>query len=107
MGLPRRTTGDVMDFSNLSVVTLLATIIAASTPVLFAAIGEMIVEKSGVLNLGVEGMMIIGAVCGFMAAVQFNSPTLGFVAAGLGGGALSLLFVGTNTPESNHRHRRN
>ncbi|MEM9755765.1 MAG: ABC transporter permease, partial [Pseudomonadota bacterium] len=46
-------------------VTLAAALIAASTPILLAAIGELVVEKSGVLNLGVEGMMIIGAICGF------------------------------------------
>ena len=44
---------------------VLLTIITASTPLLLAAIGELVVERSGVLNLGVEGMMIIGAVSGF------------------------------------------
>ena len=42
----------------------------ASTPILLAALGEMVVEKAGVLNLGVEGMMIIGAVVGFAVAVN-------------------------------------
>jgi simple sugar transport system permease protein len=51
------------------------------------------VERAGVLNLGVEGMMITGAICGFAAAVQTGSPTIGFVAAALGGAALSLLFA--------------
>ena len=45
-------------------VTLIVALITVSTPVLLAAIGELVVEKSGVLNLGVEGMMIMGAVCG-------------------------------------------
>jgi len=44
------------------VVPVLLTIITASTPLVFAAAGEVVVEKSGVLNLGVEGMMIVGAV---------------------------------------------
>jgi ABC-type uncharacterized transport system permease subunit len=52
-----------------------------------------VAEKSGVLNLGVEGMMIIGAICGFAVAVETGSPLLGFVAAAAGGAALSLLFA--------------
>ena len=68
------------------------TIIAASTPLLLAALGELVVERSGVLNLGVEGMMIIGAVTGFGAAYVSGNPYVGVLAA-IGGGALmSLLF---------------
>ncbi|MBF9029120.1 ABC transporter permease [Rhodobacterales bacterium HKCCE3408] len=73
-------------------VTLAAALIAASTPILLAAIGELVVEKSGVLNLGVEGMMIMGAICGFIACVTTGSPWLGFVAGAAGGAALSLIF---------------
>ena len=65
----------------------------AATPLLLAAIGELVVEKSGVLNLGVEGMMIVGAIAGFAAAVETGSPLLGFVAAAIAGALLSLLFV--------------
>ena len=74
-------------------VTLIVTVIIAATPILLAAIGELVVEKSGVLNLGVEGMMIVGAVTGFIAAVETGSPMIGFVAAAFGGAALSFLFV--------------
>ena len=81
-----------MDLSSINPLILLASIMVASTPILLAAIGEMIVEKSGVLNLGVEGMMITGAVCGFVIAVETGSPAIGFVAAALGGAVLSLLF---------------
>ncbi|MDB4191666.1 ABC transporter permease, partial [Amylibacter sp.] len=59
---------------DISVVSLIASLIVASTPILLAATGELIVEKSGVLNLGVEGMMIMGAICGFIAAVNSGSP---------------------------------
>jgi ABC-type uncharacterized transport system permease subunit len=54
-------------------VTLIVALIIVSTPVLLAAIGELVVEKTGVLNLGVEGMMIIGAVTGFIVAVETGS----------------------------------
>lgn len=81
-----------MDFSAIDPLTLIATIIVASIPILLAATGELVVEKSGVLNLGVEGMMITGAVFGFIAAVETTSPWAGVLAAALGGAALSLIF---------------
>jgi ABC-type uncharacterized transport system permease subunit len=74
-------------------VTLIAALIVASTPILLAALGELVVEKAGVLNLGVEGMMIFGAICGFIVAVDSTSPFLGFVAAAAGGAGLSLIFA--------------
>jgi glycine cleavage system pyridoxal-binding protein P len=52
-----------------------------------------VVEKAGVLNLGVEGMMIMGAVCGLAIAVETESPVVGFLAAAAGGAALSLIFA--------------
>ncbi|WP_212525059.1 ABC transporter permease [Actibacterium sp. MT2.3-13A] len=81
-----------MDLSAINPVLLVASLMVAATPILLAAIGELVVEKSGVLNLGVEGMMITGAVCGFVVAVETGSPALGFVCAALGGAALALLF---------------
>ena len=78
---------------DISIVSLIATLIVAATPILLAATGELIVEKSGVLNLGVEGMMIMGAICGFIAAVSTGSPLLGFCIAALSGALLSLLFA--------------
>ena len=69
------------------------TIITAATPLLYAALGELITEKSGVLNLGVEGMILLGAVCGF-AVVHFTGSAVLAIAAGLlGGAALSLIFA--------------
>jgi len=68
------------------------TIIAASTPLLIAAIGELVVERSGVLNLGVEGMMIVGAVAGFGATYVTGSYALGMLASMAAGSAMSMLF---------------
>ena len=81
-----------MDLSAINPVLLVASLMVAATPILLAAIGELVVEKSGVLNLGVEGMMIIGAICGFAMAVESGSPFLGFIAAAVGGSVLALLF---------------
>ena len=82
-----------MDLSAINPVLLIASLMVAATPILLAAIGELVVEKSGVLNLGVEGMMIVGAICGFAMAVESGSPLLGFIAAAVGGAVLSLLFA--------------
>jgi general nucleoside transport system permease protein len=81
-----------MDLSAISPTLLLAALMVASTPILLAALGELVVERAGVLNLGVEGMMITGAVAGFIAAIQTGSPYIGFLAAALAGAAISMLF---------------
>jgi len=80
--------------------SILLTIITAATPLLIAALGELVAERSGVLNLGVEGMMAIGAVCGFAAALETGSPAIGVLAAIAGGmiaaglfGVVTLVFV--------------
>ena len=73
--------------------------IGVTTPILLAATGELVVEKSGVLNLGIEGMMLIGAVTGF--AVTLNwwpdlgdwAPWVGVIAAALAGARSSMLFA--------------
>jgi ABC-type uncharacterized transport system permease subunit len=69
------------------------TVITASTPLLLAAIGELVTERAGVLNLGVEGMMVMGAACGFAAAFTTGSPLAGVLAAILAGMAMALLFA--------------
>lgn len=81
-----------MDLSAISPTLLIASLMVAATPILLAALGEMVVEKAGVLNLGVEGMMIMGAVCGFIAAVETSSLWLGFGAAMIAGAVMALLF---------------
>lgn len=68
------------------------TVITASTPLLLAAIGELVVERSGVLNLGVEGMMVMGAVAGFAVTNMTGSPGLGILGGLVAGVAVSLLF---------------
>ncbi|MDD9909809.1 MAG: ABC transporter permease [Ahrensia sp.] len=74
-------------------VSILLSICAASTPLLLAATGELVVERSGVLNLGVEGMMIIGAVTAFSVAQASGSVYGGAGAAIFAGAAFSLLFA--------------
>lgn len=76
----------------LELQAIILTIITASTPFLLAAIGELVAERSGVLNLGVEGMMVVGAVCGFAAAYTTGSTFLGVLAAIAAGTVLSALF---------------
>lgn len=72
---------------------VLVTIVGAATPLLFAATGELVVEKSGVLNLGVEGMMLLGAVGAFAVALTTGSATLGILAGAAAGAALALVFA--------------
>ncbi|WP_274423980.1 ABC transporter permease [Chelativorans sp. YIM 93263] len=72
--------------------SVLLTIATAATPLLIAAIGELVAERSGVLNLGVEGMMIMGAVTGFSVSLLSGSAWLGVVAAIVVGAAFALLF---------------
>ena len=65
----------------------------ASVPLIFAAIGELVVERSGVLNLGVEGMMIVGALLGFVVQFHTGDPFLAVLAALLGGMAIASIFA--------------
>jgi general nucleoside transport system permease protein len=73
--------------------TLLTIIMTAATPLLLAAIGETVTERSGVLNLGVEGMMVMGAVAGFGGAYVTGNAWAGIPCAILAGMGLSLLFA--------------
>ena len=73
-------------------VLILQGVIVAATPLVFAAIGELVVEKSGVLNLGVEGMMILGAIAGFAVTLETGSYMLGILAAALVGALAASLF---------------
>jgi simple sugar transport system permease protein len=66
--------------------------LAAGTPLVFAAPGELVTEKSGVLNLGVEGMMLVGAVTSFAVAATTQSPWLGVLCGMIAAAAVSLIF---------------
>ncbi len=67
--------------------------IHALTPLLIAGLGELVVERSGTLNLGIEGMMLMGCVSGFIVSVNTNSILLGFIVAALAGALMSSIFA--------------
>lgn len=82
-------------------IPLLAAAVQSGTPILYATLGEIITERSGILNLGVEGIMITGALTGFLVAMITGNPYLAFVAAGVAGscaasvhGIVCLLYQG-------------
>ncbi len=75
------------------IITTLARALAFSTPLLWAALGEIIVERAGVVNLGVEGMMILGALAGFVVAQTTGDPWIGLLAAIVAGGLAALLHA--------------
>ena len=75
---------------------LMLTIVAAiglGTPIVFATVGEILAERSGILNLGVQGMMLVGAVMGFWATFQTGSLLLGVLLAMIAGAALSVIHA--------------
>lgn len=74
-------------FSKAVLTSLVAGGLVAGVPLMFTALGESISERAGVLNLGLEGMMLLGAYVGFIVAYYAHSQTLGFI-AGMGGGAI-------------------
>lgn len=71
----------------------LAATIVAAMPLLFATVGEIVTEKSGLLNLGVEGLMLMGAIMGFVAAYNTGDPVIGFLGAAAAGATGSLIFA--------------
>ena len=72
---------------------IILSVLAASTPLLIAATGELVTERAGVLNLGVEGMMIVGAACGFGGAWLTGSIVIGALCGIVAGTLLSLVFA--------------
>lgn len=73
-------------------ISILVTVVGAATPILLAGLGELVVEKSGVLNLGVEGMMLVGAVTGFAVTTMTGATFVGIVAAALAAAGASMIF---------------
>lgn len=74
-------------------IPLLAASVIAGTPILYAALGELITERAGIINLGVEGIMLVGAVSGFMVAVTSGNPWFGLLASMMAGGAVALIHA--------------
>lgn len=81
-----------MELDTAILGSVVAAMLTAATPLLFAALGELVTEKSGVLNLGVEGMMLVGAVCGFIAAQSGGGFAAGVVASAVAGAATGAIF---------------
>jgi simple sugar transport system permease protein len=83
---------------NADIINFIVTMVGITTPILLAATGELVVEKSGVLNLGVEGMMLIGAITGFAVTFEFGpglgdfAPWFGVIAAAAASAVSALLF---------------
>jgi ABC-type uncharacterized transport system permease subunit len=76
-----------------TLINILIATIAAGTPLVYAALGELVVEKSGVLNLGVEGMMLVGAISGFIAMAKTGSIILAVSCGMLAGALMALIFA--------------
>src|SRR5256885_10598477 len=76
-----------------AIVPILAAAIAAGTPLVFAALGELVAERSGVLNLGVEGMMLVGAIAGFSTGAATGNLWLGALAGMAAGAAMASIFA--------------
>ena len=76
-----------------AVIALLAAAIVAGTSILYAALGELITERSGILNLGVEGMMLVGAVLGFIFTSNTGNHWYGLLAAMVGGALMALIHA--------------
>ena len=82
-----------MEFLVSYGIPAIITVVGLATPILLAGMGELVVEKSGVLNLGVEGLMLVGAIAGFAVTVMTFNPWLGVLGAAAGGAAASMLFA--------------
>ena len=75
------------------IATILSSMLIAATPILLAALGELVVEKAGVINLGIEGLMLVGAIFGFMIASTTGFSSLGFLAAAIASIIASMIFA--------------
>jgi ABC-type uncharacterized transport system permease subunit len=78
---------------NFQLTNFILSVMATSTPLLLAASGELVTEKSGVLNLGIEGMMLVGAIVGFAVTFHSGSAALGALGGAMAGATLALVFA--------------
>ncbi|MEO6029268.1 MAG: ABC transporter permease, partial [Candidatus Binatia bacterium] len=76
-----------------TILLLAGSALALGTPLLLAALGELVCERAGVINIGVEGLMLTGAFAGFLACWASGSPLIGMAAAGLAAVLLGLVFA--------------
>jgi simple sugar transport system permease protein len=79
--------------SELLLVSILIGAIQSGTPLLYATLSEVIGERAGIINLGLEGIMLIGAVVGFVTTALTGNPALGVAAAALGGALFNMIFA--------------
>ena len=79
--------------NDSQLILMLVAAMALGTPLIFATVGEIIAERAGILNLGVQGMMLVGAVAGFWATFTTSSLALGVITATLAGAALSVIHA--------------
>ena len=79
--------------SEIIFLSILSGAILSGTPLLYATLSEVIGERAGILNLGLEGIMLIGAVFGFVATVQSGNPVVGVIAAALAGALFNMIFA--------------
>jgi ABC-type uncharacterized transport system permease subunit len=79
--------------NSLLIIAVLASSIASGTSLLYATLGEIVGERAGIVNLGLEGIMLIGAAVGFAATALTGSAYLGIAAAALAGGAVNMIFA--------------
>ena len=79
---------------SIELTAILAGTVAAATPIIFAGLGELVAERTGVINLGVEGMMLVGAIAGFAFASQYDaSVASALLIGGLAGAFMALIFA--------------
>jgi simple sugar transport system permease protein len=81
--------GDV----GVLIVSILQAAVRSGTPILFVCIGEIYAERSGILNVGLEGLMLVGAIAGFYAGFTIGNPVVGVLAAAIAGALFSLIHA--------------
>ena len=82
-----------IDLGGVLIVAVLQAAVRAGTPILFVCIGEIYAERSGILNVGLEGLMLVGAIAGFTAGFVVGNPVVGVLAAIVAGALFSLIHA--------------